>query len=317
MAQPAERAGVFSPAGGHPRLPPGVLLANREGGDAGAPPRPDGDPDGEGPLVLRYDGALWNRLQTGSSGDLWWVFGFQQGPVFMGGEGGTILSFRDGSFSAMETPGEGTVFGIWGSDPNDLWAVGGDALASDSAFVWRYDGERWRSMNGLPPEALALGALFKVWGRGAEDVWLVGMAGMALHWDGAGFARLPTATSGRLLTVHALPGSTGRVATVGGSFPGLMLEFDSGRWVDATPAGDVSQRMGVWLTSEGGHSVGMDGTVFSRGPEGWVRETTGLESDIPLHAVWVDPEGGVWSVGGRFIAPPLVDGVMIHRQPAP
>ena len=29
--------------------------------------------DGGGPLVMHYDGQDWNRLNTGASGDLWWI----------------------------------------------------------------------------------------------------------------------------------------------------------------------------------------------------------------------------------------------------
>src|SRR5688500_18594898 len=51
-----------------------------------------GDPGGgAGPEVLHYDGTTWTTLSTGESGDLWWVFGFPGGPVFMGGAGGMIM----------------------------------------------------------------------------------------------------------------------------------------------------------------------------------------------------------------------------------
>src|SRR3954462_10261866 len=86
------------------------------GGDVG---------DGKGPMVLHWDGSTFHRLETGQSGDLWWVYGFAGGPIFMGGAGGHILKYENGAFTPMKTPGTDVVFGIWGSSPTDLWAVGG------------------------------------------------------------------------------------------------------------------------------------------------------------------------------------------------
>jgi len=36
-----------------------------------------------------------------------------------------------------------------------------------------------------------------------------------------------------------------------------------------------------------------------------------------LHAVWIDPDDGIWAVGGRFDDLPLRQGVMIHRGAKP
>ena len=82
--------------------------------------------DGTGPLVLHYDGTSWERMTTGQAqGDLWWVFGFEGGPIYMGGSGGVILRYESGMFTLVSTPGTATVFGIWGATQDDLWAVGG------------------------------------------------------------------------------------------------------------------------------------------------------------------------------------------------
>jgi hypothetical protein len=96
--------------------------------------------DGLGATVLHFDGASWERLETGQAGDLWWAFGFAAGPLYLGGTGGTILRFDDGEFTRMNTPGTGTVFGIWGATADDLWAVGGAPGGAQGAFAWRLQG---------------------------------------------------------------------------------------------------------------------------------------------------------------------------------
>ena len=84
--------------------------------------------DGIGPMVLHREKGRWSRINTGRTGDLWWVFGFDEGPIFMGGENGMILRKDGDVMKLMETPGRATVYGIWGTSPNDLWAVGGNVI---------------------------------------------------------------------------------------------------------------------------------------------------------------------------------------------
>lgn len=132
-----------------------------------------------------------------------------------------------------------------------------------------------------------------------------------LHYDGQRFEQIDSGTTRSLFTVHALGE---RAAAVGGFGTGILLESDGGAWRDVTPEGAV-QMIGVCLTADGGgYAVGLDGTVMRRDDDGWALERTALPVVDALHAVWVDPEGGVWAVGGQVLSFPLVEGVMIHRE---
>jgi hypothetical protein len=271
------------------------------GGDAG---------DGKGPMVVHYDGQRWERLDTGTSGDLWWVFGFANGPVFLGGANGRILRYADGKFSTMATPGTNTVYGIWGSAPDDLWAVGGAGATPTGDFAWRFDGSHWSLAAGLP-EALQTGAtLFKVWGRTRSDVWIVGSEGVLVHHDGTKFEQVSTGNTRTLFTVH---GDAEHVFAVGGSVDGVLLEQAGSTWKDITPRGAV-QLAGV-CTGTGGSTfaVGLAGSVYGDEGAGFAHIETGLELNEDFHGVWVDDEGGVWAVGGDVLTLPLVRGLMIHR----
>lgn len=268
-----------------------------------------GDP-GDGPFVLHYDGAGWTRLHTGIRGELWWVHGFAGGPIFMGGSGGQIVRYEGGTFTPMTTPGVGTVFGIWGSAPNDVWAVGG-GTATGGGFVWRFDGTAWTD---LPlPAGTPDAAVFKVWGNAANDVWLVGSGGLLLHWDGSSLSAHPSGTTRTIFTVHT---EGERVTAVGGLVSGVVLERDpaTGAFTDVTP--ELSPQMiGVWLTPDhGGWAVGINGSMLRRTAAGWEEHANDLGLAEALHGVWVDPEGGAWAVGGQVLgAPPLLDGVILHR----
>lgn len=264
---------------------------------------------GDGPTVLHYDGQSWAELATGTDGDLWWVHGFADGPVFLGGSGGTILRYQQGSFEPMATPGAATVFGIWGASADDLWAVGGAEGGSGGAFAWRFDGTSWRQAEGFPAGLSADRALWKVWGTAADDVWMVGTGGTMLHFDGQAITEVTSPTSRALFTVHA---AAGRMTAVGGFGTGVILEREGGVWRDVTPEGAL-QMIGVCVTADGGWAVGVDGAIMQRTDEGWTPDDIRVPTYQPLHAVWVDPEGGIWAVGGQVLAYPLINGVLVYR----
>ena len=79
----------------------------------------------------------------------------------------------DGSFTKMTTPGTGTVFGIWGATPDDVWAVGGDS-SEIGGFAWRLDDDSWTPEPSLPGDVTANAAVWKVFGTAANDAWFVG-----------------------------------------------------------------------------------------------------------------------------------------------
>lgn len=267
--------------------------------------------DGSGPLVLHYDGKAWKRVPTGqTSGDLWWVFGFAGGPIFMSGAGGVILRYENGAFTKMTTPGTDTVFGIWGDSPTSLWAVGGSF--DTKGFAWRLVDGAWKAEPSLPSGAVADAAIWKVFGTSANDAWLVGSKGLSFHWDGTALAQQPTGVGSSIFTDHA---SGGRFAAAGGQASGFVLENDGSGWkkvLDAT-YGLTGVALGP---NDTGYAVGAYASVYARDRSGWHEEDTGVAFQHDLHGVWIDPSGGVWAVGGRTASFPLVDGLMLHKGDA-
>jgi len=271
--------------------------------------------DGTGPLVLHFDGAAWSRMPTGqTSGDLWWVFGFEGGPVFMGGSGGRILRFEGGAFTQMQTPSSATVFGIWGASPTDLWAVGGE-LGDTGGFAWRNDGsDTWTREPSLSAETSSSAAIWKAFGTSADDVWLVGSGATSLHFDGAALSPGDTGVGSSLFTVHA---RDGRYAAVGGLVSGVIVEDDGAGWRDVSPSEATSGLSGVCLgPNGGGYAVGLFGSIFARSDDGWT-EVTQSVTQQNLHGVWIDERGGAWAVGGQTVTVPLTQGVLIYSGPDP
>ncbi|HRE89156.1 MAG TPA: hypothetical protein PK095_08445, partial [Myxococcota bacterium] len=84
---------------------------------------------------------------------------------------------------------------------------------------------------------------------------------------------------------------------------------------DASPP-DVPPLNGVWVQADGTTVVvGAAGSVYERRGTVWR-----APSDVPAslddyHAVYVDPEGGVWAVGGFLLVEPQRRGMLLHYGP--
>jgi hypothetical protein len=275
-----------------------------------------GDPgDGKGPMFVHYDGTAWNRVQTGQTGDLWWITDRKLGDSFyLSGEGGMILEYNTatGTFRRFTTPGTQTLFGIWGVSASNLFAVGGDADDPDTGGVlWRYDGTNWRSesLAGLFPSGPPV--LWKVWGRGDSDVWVCGERGTILRYDGTTWTQIPSATARTLFTIY---GNDTRVVAVGGRTTGVIVELINGTFRDVSPPG-VLQMSGVFVPPMGeALTVGLDGQVALGESNAFRIDDTGITFNLNVgyHGAWGDPQGGLWGVGGNLTLDPLTDGVITY-----
>lgn len=271
--------------------------------------------DGGGPLVLRYNGSGWSRLQSGASGDLWWITDRLVGDsFFMGGENGLILRFRpsSGAFETQTTPGTETIFGVWGERAERVFAVGGDVNEPDtSGVIWLYDGAQWTKQDTSALGASGIPVLYKVWGRSESEVYACGARGTLLRFDGANWTALPTPTTRTLFTVH---GNDSLVVACGGAQSGVIVESTGAAFANVTPAGAL-QMNGVFVPPSGAPiTVGLEGAIAFRGDSGWASDETGLNLDLALdyHAAWIDPQGGIWAVGGNIRGEPRTDGVLAH-----
>jgi hypothetical protein len=269
-----------------------------------------GGDSGDGPMVIHWDGSTWHQLDTGESGDLWWVYGFAGGPIYMGGKDGLLLRLDGDTFTRMTTPGGATIFGLWGSSASDMLAVGGAEGGASGGFAWHLVGEEWQPVADFPADIATTGVVWKVYGRSASDVWMVGTNGLAVRGDGNGYSEENLGTGESIFTVHA---NGERFVAVGGFGTGTILENDGTSWTSVAPPGAPALN-GVCLTDgDRGYAVGAFGAVMERSAAGWSEVDTGLALQDSLHAVWVDPDGGVWAVGGQVSAYPLVRGQLIYK----
>jgi hypothetical protein len=277
-----------------------------------------GADDGTGPLVLHYDGSDWERHATGVRGDLWWVHAIDGGPVLFGGSDAHLLRWENGGFDRLSTPGLGkhTVFGVWAAAPDDVYVVG--SVAGRNGFVWHYDGSDFDEP-ALPTDLPAdeyrdAPGFFKVWGLSASDVWVVGGNGVVLRGNaGDGFELVRSGDADEVLfTVH---GAGQKLAIVGGTSQGVLLEVEAGEIVDRTPE-NAPLLQGVFVREDGTTwAAGVGGSLYTGEGGAYRPVDPGLDfaAGASLHSVWVDEKGGVWSAGGDVLTAELDQGVSLHR----
>jgi len=277
-------------------LPAALLSVSGTGPDDVWAVGADPAADQRGPLVLHYDGGKWQRLDSRATGDLWWVSVEPiAGSFYMSGEGGLILKAdaETRSITRVDTPTDALLYGVWGSAANDLWAVGGDA--EDAGVVLHDDGSGFAVQDLSGVVSGGLPTLFKVWGRSASEVYAVGLRGTILRWSGSAWSQVQSNSTRPLFTVH---GNQSQVFAVGGFIDGAILELVGDAFEDRTPA-NAPQLNGVFAPAQGlPAAAGRELSLARRTAAGWSVEQRQEGSILDFHATWVDPEGGVWAVGG-------------------
>ncbi len=261
---------------------------------------------GAGPMAFHLTGGAWTPLSGFDPGDLWWVHGGADG-IWACGAGGRVFHGDANGENVVGylTDPAITLFGVWGPGDGTAWTVGGDlSLSTAAAQMWYFDGTVWSKV-ALPPEAAERIAIYKVWGSSASDVWAVGAFGLAMHYDGLTWAFVDTLNSNTLLTVND-------GYAVGGTNTGTILKLDGGGtvWTDESPA-YAFQINGV----HGGDepvAVGIQGSVWLRGADGWAAAPGDRPTYQDLHGVWRDPDGGIWATGGHVSAEPLIYGTLVY-----
>jgi hypothetical protein len=244
------------------------------------------------------------------------VYAFPGGPALMAGSSGTVLRYDGRGFERLPTPGFGrqTVYGVWGKNADDFYAVG--SASGRDGFIWHYRGGTFA--NEAPPPDLPrvlggeLPGFFKVFGAG-DEVWVVGAGGSVLHRRGsAPWAVVPSPTRSMLFTVH---GTGDRLLFVGGAGNGVLLEESGGAIRDVSPVG-AGLLQGVFATAHGDWASGERGAIYTRAQPGspfaLVDHGLVLPAASSLHSIYVDDRGGVWSAGGNVLSPSLDNGMLVH-----
>jgi hypothetical protein len=213
---------------------------------------------GDAGVVLHYDGTSWTQ-QTGPSTDtLTGIWGSGSELVVVASNG-NAFHYTGGAWQsipplldALSSPER--LFGVWGSDPSNVLAVGFDAT------IGKLVGATWQRMTSNDGSSRALSA---VSGTSASDVYAVGVNGALLHYNGASWMVDPDSASFTTLQLAGVSAhASGRVVAVGADASGsaVILVKETAGW---NKRADVAMRLdGVWVrANDDAFAVGIGGAI--------------------------------------------------------
>jgi hypothetical protein len=270
--------------------------------------------------VLRYDGLQWTLepfpnpvdIITGLAGlsdgatlfaaagsevyerrdDGWFAVASASGSILLGawtldddhiyafGSGGRVLHRTAGAWSELPPINSAEIWGIWGSSPDSLIAVG----QSSGIFTWDAPTETWTAQ----PSPVQAG-FFAITGDGTGRVLAVGTGGTVIRRDGQGsWEPVTVPTTQNLFSVWSTGPGNFLIAGDGG----VLLEGDGVTFTSvAVPAGRENLRA---ISGSPGKrvAVGWWGTVLDESLD-WMPSLTGAR----LYGIHAPADGAPLVVG--------------------
>ncbi len=262
--------------------------------------RPVEDQDPGFGVLMEYNGTNWTPSQLPEGTPLLnWVYGFSKTEVYAVGNGGTILRFDGSAWKKEISPTTSDLWGVWGANPDDVWAVGGAGRAEGQETLLRRQNGVWTRVQLPELTKPRVWALFKVWGTSADNVYAVGQRGAVLHFDGNSWTEELVGTSKDLIALWGT--GPNRIAMVGGRGNGQLVTWDGNKW-NYYPLAPLPGLNGVWMRDDNTiHVVGEVGTVATVDfDSGNYQQEEESYTSLDLHAVYGTGEGELLMVGGNF-----------------
>lgn len=123
--------------------------------------------------VLYFDGSSWQKMESGTSEDLFAVVGTHEGTcVWAVGDHGTILRFYAGRWERMESGTTERLLAVVCCCPNHGWAAG------ENGTLCRWNEGRWS-----PWPSGTTRTLHSLFGTKADNIWAAGDHGFVMHWN--------------------------------------------------------------------------------------------------------------------------------------
>ena len=245
-------------------------------------------------------GASWESLQSGTQATLGGVWGTSAGNVYVAGYtvtlnpttiSGLVLHSIDGGGTwtpAVLTADDCLLTAIWGSAPNDLYAVGG-------SYIFHGDGTgAWTN------EYTAAGgaSLASVWGSSGSDIYVVGSNGAELLVHGTGGGNWST-----VAVPPGVPGGNGGLSGVWGLGASYVVGVGAGGYVMQGSGTSWSAMLtgtnlnAAWASSPHDlFAIGDAGTIVHTS-DGitWTTEVPPVSNN--LFGIWGSGPGDVYVVG--------------------
>ncbi len=254
--------------------------------------------------IHHYDGSAWSKMALPSEvGLLVWSYGFGPSDVWTVGRLGALLHYDGSTWSMVDSKTDQDLWGVWGASANDVYMVGGNVF-SGQVTILHWDGTEIQE-EAFPDTAnpLDVRALFKVFGVGGR-LFAVGQKGLIVEREANGWVRHPAGQEADEDFVALWGNSADNIIAVGGRANSKISTFDGTTWTTSEPSQNFGGLNAVYVDAEGLVRVGgVNGAVGV-----WDSVARDVVYDpsntiLAVHAMWTDPDGKTYAVGGTFFDP--------------
>ena len=245
--------------------------------------------------IERWNGTSWSAMSSGTSGDLNAVWGSGPDDVFAVGNG--LIDHWDGTAWTPES--------LPGTALDAVWAGGWGAFAVGST-IERRDPSRWGTLpfEGKPP------VLHGVWSGAPDDLFAVGDGGTLAHWDGTSWT---TTVLDPTVTMRAVwgngPSDVLAVGDATSSGAPTLAHWDGTSWsplATSPPVIPSTDLNGVWSSSATnvyvvGQAIDRSALFHWDGAEWSDLDSAAFPTTEgpPLAGIWGDGPGNVIVYGSR------------------
>ena len=238
---------------------------------------------------------------SGTTQNLFGVWGSGPNDVFAVGDGTILHSSNDGAAWQAQTSGTTqTLSGVWGSGPNDVFAVGDGGVILHSSN----DGASWQAQTSGSHAILS-----GVWGSGPNDVFAVGGNGVILHScnDGASWQAQTSGTTQSLDGVWGSgPNDVFAVGTGVDRDPALTVHWAPGRPRTRDRRSRLKRRLGERPQRRLRRGPDRHDPALGERRRLVAAQTSGSPPTAQLFGVWGAGPNDVFAVG--------VGGVILHSS---
>ena len=256
-----------------------------------------------GQSIQHYDGENFTEMDHPAYDGLYGIHGTGPDDVYAVGASGIILHYDGDYWRLMNSGYSSWLNSVWCAGPNDVYALGSDLL--------HYDGVQWTVIDETPGTGLC--------GTSGNNLYYVGDMGSFYHWDGDKVTGLDRLTTGNLIsTIYKGPDDIYL-----GSSDGLFHN-DGESWERVSPAESFVRMIeldnGDMYGIGGGYIRRWDGVEFQDLAKpvgeiafGWL---WGTEPDNILISGGVTGPGGYgcfWRYDGSEVT--LISGDYLHVGP--
>lgn len=224
---------------------------------------------------------IWQIIESGTSADLYGVWGSSSNDVIAVGSGGTIVRYNGSSWNVTSSITSFTLYDVWGSASYDIFVVGA------ARTLLHHNGYSWGFMNSP-----AAGDLYCIEGTAWNNVFAGGFG--AIHYNGSVWST--SLGADRSMTDIWVYSAT-EAFTVDSL--GNVLHYDGANWSEIDFAVHTCLS-GIWGSSPNDIFVlSAEGDVYHFNGEKWLRMHIGyFYSDF--NSIWGSAPDDVYVVGQYF-----------------